>query len=805
MKTRLLRKEERGKRSEERGVWSEIRFKLLLLLALLNVQYAMFNELKAQEAFYIYRNDGNFDGFFFDEVQSMSVSKFDLDSIEHDDYVVQDIVLADTTYRIPLAAIDSVGFQQPEIVLNERFYDVFAEDCPYNASWHFEFLEDNPYTIRWGLQKYADGYHLSELPHVGDVLYSSSWIGSKYNEETETWENVTLGPFIGKVREIKVDTNVPDYFYDREGFYLVECDPIEDFGEVFDRLVSVERLGTDQNGKRYSRMAGLDKVKRRISGNKEVTLIDLNGTFPISLYGTDTFTATLDLNLALAIKAGVAYNISTKNFLIKMTFKEEAEVSAGFTAKGTLDDTTTWWLADVPIFVPSFLPVIQINPAPGAFVKTSGDMSLKIGTPKLGYKGSQTVVINKTKISGSVSNDIILPKDEDNKWTMELSLNGSVQAGTHFPFNIETNSWAKKIFWCSTGVDVFVGPKLSASFALDAESLAKGDAYNTLANSKVSFAQVAAAFEATAKFSTGTQYEEEFKVFEGEAASGREDLTVFPSFETSVLEKIDESVWGTAHVNVFPRGKSLPFYVGIAAYDEQKRLYSRNYANYNPEAPGTFLYGLNNTTDQLNCQVDLADGNYSVVPVIRVLGYDVPAWGNEITVRRDYPLSLEGSDLEWRDEYHPYGPNKYHAFGEQGTFVLHGLRKDDIVEFELVKGEEWIYDSDNADENGWIEGTTQSIGQRVTFTDLTPIPESPEEDILLEESVAYLQQGLGQVTLYPVQFHKRSYRYNSDLKRRWSGKKNYNPYNTIRAKVMRDSRIVYSKEIEFHPYDPPSN
>lgn len=97
MKTRLLRKEERGKRSGERGARSEIRFKLLLLLAMLNVQYAMFNELKAQEAFYIYRNDGNFDGFFFDEVQSMSVSKFDLDSIEHDDYVVQDIVLADTT------------------------------------------------------------------------------------------------------------------------------------------------------------------------------------------------------------------------------------------------------------------------------------------------------------------------------------------------------------------------------------------------------------------------------------------------------------------------------------------------------------------------------------------------------------------------------------------------------------------------------------------------------------------------------------------------------------------------------------
>jgi hypothetical protein len=74
----------------------------------------------AQEAFYIYRNDGDFNGFFYDEVVEMRQSKIGVDSIVYDKWVTQEVVLADTIYRIPLAAIDSIGFQQPEIKLNPK-------------------------------------------------------------------------------------------------------------------------------------------------------------------------------------------------------------------------------------------------------------------------------------------------------------------------------------------------------------------------------------------------------------------------------------------------------------------------------------------------------------------------------------------------------------------------------------------------------------------------------------------------------------------------------------------------------------
>ncbi|MBR1668639.1 MAG: hypothetical protein IJ693_10240 [Bacteroidaceae bacterium] len=87
-------------------------------------------------AFYIYQNDGHFDGFFYDEVEKISYSKLDTLGMEHDDYVSQIIVTADSTYLIMLSAIDSVGFVQPEIRYNPRLRDMRKEGMlGYLMTW----------------------------------------------------------------------------------------------------------------------------------------------------------------------------------------------------------------------------------------------------------------------------------------------------------------------------------------------------------------------------------------------------------------------------------------------------------------------------------------------------------------------------------------------------------------------------------------------------------------------------------------------------------------------------------------------
>ena len=82
----------------------------IVLMAVLPMQAQTENQ-----AFYIYQNDGHFDGFFYDEIEKMSFSFLDTLGVEHDEIVSQEIVTADSTYRIMLSAIDSIGFVQPEI------------------------------------------------------------------------------------------------------------------------------------------------------------------------------------------------------------------------------------------------------------------------------------------------------------------------------------------------------------------------------------------------------------------------------------------------------------------------------------------------------------------------------------------------------------------------------------------------------------------------------------------------------------------------------------------------------------------
>lgn len=66
--------------------------------------------------FYIYRNDGDFNVFFHNMVDSIVYSNYDADSVYHADIVSQVVYAVDSIYFIPLAAIDSVGFITPEPV-----------------------------------------------------------------------------------------------------------------------------------------------------------------------------------------------------------------------------------------------------------------------------------------------------------------------------------------------------------------------------------------------------------------------------------------------------------------------------------------------------------------------------------------------------------------------------------------------------------------------------------------------------------------------------------------------------------------
>ena len=79
----------------------------------------------------IYRNDGMVSAFLKSDIDSIRYSHLDLDSLEHSDFVTQEVFMPDTVCRIPISAIDSVSFVCPPTVYSEDATPITAEQASY--------------------------------------------------------------------------------------------------------------------------------------------------------------------------------------------------------------------------------------------------------------------------------------------------------------------------------------------------------------------------------------------------------------------------------------------------------------------------------------------------------------------------------------------------------------------------------------------------------------------------------------------------------------------------------------------------
>ena len=171
------------------------------------------------DAFYIYRNDGQFNAFFRDEVDSITYSCYDLDSVYYDDYVTQVVFTPDSIYRIPLAAIDSVGFVQPDNILKQGVISLTVTILNYLVKVEGTYLY------------FLDSIPLSLLPKVGDKL--------------ATIEMTEIFPYgyAGKVLSVQK----------ADGLYVVECSGLE-LEDVFDSYnYLIDIVPEDDNASRIRR------------------------------------------------------------------------------------------------------------------------------------------------------------------------------------------------------------------------------------------------------------------------------------------------------------------------------------------------------------------------------------------------------------------------------------------------------------------------------------------------------------------------------------------------------------------------
>ncbi len=158
-----------------------------------------------QKALYNYRNDGKFNAWLNYEIDSITYSRIDTLGVEHDDIVVQEVWTPDSLYRIPLEAIDSIGFRAPAPKMRDNLF--YIRDYHIGHTLSLDSLTVN----------FSKSINNDSLPSVGQVMLCVI-------DKTPFEEG-----FAGKVQQIKRHDNHIE----------VICSEVSPF-DVFERLVIVE-------------------------------------------------------------------------------------------------------------------------------------------------------------------------------------------------------------------------------------------------------------------------------------------------------------------------------------------------------------------------------------------------------------------------------------------------------------------------------------------------------------------------------------------------------------------------------------
>ncbi|MBO7068305.1 MAG: hypothetical protein J6W52_06465 [Bacteroidaceae bacterium] len=511
--------------------------KIIFLLAIFNVLGLMSNELRAQDenaAFYIYQNDGHFDGFFYDEVMKMSYSKTDTAGVEYDVFVSQEIVTADSTYRIMLSAIDSVSFVQPEMKLNPRLREVNVEGNLVDFDFvevEYQYWEDYQLVFRMPDLPYPQSFKEAletefhnQRPKVGDVFVC--WI------EGNGWAQ--------KVISVEQVNNLE---------YKAKCEDITDISDIIEQFVGIEEYGFDDSGKMIRRrVAGrpdltVGKFPRKASGTWEGDLFNfsINGHLP--LYYTDDLSISIDPTIEGKLHVKTQWKLALwGDKYISIHSKLNFGVGAGLNVDGKIKDLFPGGIGGLAggVPIPATCPLLYLDITPGTFLRGEAHVSFKATTPKLnGAMWSKLEIKNwvpSLEVGFGNSDDGSKFETADySSAGVTLSLNGFIQGGLLFPMKFKSLPIIQKLFKSEIGGQWFVGPKIAADFTLDLTTMPWNDVatYNQLKNITASLHMLDADYEVTGKVKTAFSDTLNVTLADG-------SISLFPPFDAHFVPEFGE-------------------------------------------------------------------------------------------------------------------------------------------------------------------------------------------------------------------------------------------------------------------------
>lgn len=581
------------------------------------------------DAFYIYRNDGKFNAFFRDEVDSITYSHYDADSVYYDEMVTQLVHTQDSVYFIPLAAIDSVGFVQPETKVNSDVFPLTAEHSSYITeadTLKFSMLASTPDALR---------------PKVGNIVVA-----------TDDCDAFPYG-IIARVENITSDGS----------YYRYVCSKayIED---VFEQLVIYTNSKVAESG--TGRRDGMRKVtttgtlwnvswKETIEGGGTTTVLDVGDNATATITVCKTLNTPFFFKLQLRNKLSTSIDFTAES---KASLYKEIQIGKTVTA-GKISIPYTFgllWLS----------PKISLY----GYFEEQGKVELKYGghfnrTDLLSFTYTQGKWDFSHKPTTDAGTDVAL-----------LSMDGSAEIGLKPQIDFSLNGQQ-----AGFGLSGRLGLKESANFVFDMTRLSDGGLYSAMRDSYCRTTipwniNVHANANIFSRYD-GSQSEEGPATISHTFAPRQEprwgpDRYIFPLFNNV------DGAWQNSKVvakATASRTMLTPVQVGFSLIDENKNIVSTIYDGRS--------YAGNSLSYSCEFSGANTSNNYTVRPNVKLFGYDVLASPSaEVEKEKAYHSCPDSNHPHWIDLGLPSGtqwrccnegastPSAYgnfYTFGEVGS------------------------------------------------------------------------------------------------------------------------------------------
>lgn len=500
--------------------------RLIYFIFLLFSVHTVFSQNNQDSIIYVYQNNGDFNAYHFSEIDSITFSKIDIEGIEQSDIVTQEIWTANDVHRTSLAAIDSISFCAPPIIINNDVFPLTYEHIPYVVDANvegFTMLYTTPATLR---------------PRIGNVVVAEV--------------DCTVFPDGIMARVIKITETEDGYLYECEKAYLED---------IYDQIIFHGDFSVDDKSN-YVQGNNVQRVKAEF--NKELWNLDFYKKYKYS--GT---TAEFDINdkatATITLKKNIGKPLYAKielNNDLRATISLDAESETNLSPK-PIQIGNTIRAARIQ-FANPLLRFIWLQPLIGlyGYFEEQGSVDLSIGFSfNRSEKATFTYYDKEWNIGYNSSSG-------GNVDVAELSMDGSAEVGIMPQILFSINGTSNGI-----GLRNKNGIKQVANLRFDALGYLESGVYDAIKDSKTQTYTT----ETVSVFAQAGLFSQDSKSKEYSFA-GKEklelDYFLLPEFKETFLLRDYNKVQIGVDVT---RPLLLPVEIGMVLYDENGNLLQTAY------------------------------------------------------------------------------------------------------------------------------------------------------------------------------------------------------------------------------------